>query len=331
MAQKTCARDPCTLHQKVKNQSAHDPKAWIANFRRIFRHEDYFVHGNSKKTKCLVISPDVGNTVPIGYRKIKWFHLTFLHTDQHIINVIQTEKITDIVITGGPRYYRKFLKIEKMLHNIELISTSHKMKVTSQDAYHYLMVKNNYMEDNAKKSPVFGSGVTVNSTGWKELIEELVKNRKIANVNQTKVAIVTGCHGQPNGEDGWSDSSNVEATIFNRDQGYMKHLNATKYANGLTLMPFNIADPYVFIELKKHDPDVIILSWCYSYGGKFHQELTRILNKKYSLIFGLTGPDAAHWTEEVGELPLPRRTKKKKNPLVIGQILDNHGWMGENI
>ena len=190
-----------------------------------------------------MISPTQDKAIPIG-TKVKWFHRKFSAPDQEIIKLIQEEKITDIILTGGKSEFKNFTKVEQMLDDHKIISTTNRMPQFIKAPYHYMMVNS----QDILKGPIFGAKISVNSTSWENLVAELVKNGKIPNVIQSKVAIV---------------SEN-----FDKDEKIVKSIQHTTYENGLELRILNISDQYVFKDLKKADADVIILSWSKSFGGQ---------------------------------------------------------------
>ena len=193
--------------------------------------------------------------------------------------------------------------------------------------------KSNLVVKKAKKSKY----------GWENLVEELIKTKKIENNSNTRIMIVSGCHGKPNGEDGFSNSETRDPNLFRKDLDLADdyHLENTNgqsimegYLQVIDISWFKIKDSRkIEGQIRRPDPDVIILPWNYSFGGDFHTALRKELEiKKYGLLFGKKGQDEI-WEQEHGGLEIPRRpfeqNDAKKAIIVMGEI--NDIWIGENL
>jgi len=126
------------------------------------------------------------------------------------------------------------------------------------------------------------------------LVEELIKTKKIENNSNTRIMIVSGCHGKPNGEDGFSNSETRDPNLFRKDLDLADdyHLENTNgqsimegYLQVINISWFKIQDSRkIEGQIRRPDPDVIILPWNYSFGGDFHTALRKELEiKKYGL------------------------------------------------
>ena len=124
--------------------------------------------------------------------------------------------------------------------------------------------------------------------GWKDKIQTFCTTNIIGNDQLYKILVLSGTHGKKNPDgtisvSGFTDKTQLEEDLYNSDKQIAEWLEKKMHEDGFNIR-IKVANMRDFSKplgpklnlcefVKKEQPNMVVMAWCYSTNGNFFQHI----------------------------------------------------------
>ena len=172
------------------------------------------------------------------------------------------------------RYCENGMSFKKQLRKHSLIE---------QDGSHYFHTRNVFFKNSQPVSKLVYSKFVTSGSGWYKFVIRMVQEGMIQNSPNTKLLVLSGGHGEPDGSSCFDTQSLVFRRFFYSDKTTADELKNPKKSPSTDKIRVDVVDITTFhgnvdklIQfINAENFNFVVLAWCHSFYSNLKQEMNK--------------------------------------------------------